>query len=112
MGGAQVRLFDASDLCLERNLEAHEPDQGQDVRNHQRQPEGGDEHRREDRVPHDPERAVVDELRLLVGVHPDAPRVAHRQLGQQGEHDPEQGQRHPGCGDPPVVEGADPIHAG
>jgi serine/threonine protein kinase len=49
---------------------------------------GGDHHRREDWVAHESKRPAEDERRARRGIHADAPRRTHRDLGPHDEREP------------------------
>lgn len=91
MGLQQVWLFDESDLDLERGAERCQSGECDEVRDRHRQPRCGGEHRGEDGVACPSERSDGDEVGALGGVDADPPRLAHRPLGDDGEHDAEDG---------------------
>ncbi|GAA46117.1 hypothetical protein NCGM2209_2748 [Mycobacterium tuberculosis NCGM2209] len=78
----QVGFFDAADMHLERGNEQDKPGEGNEIRSHQQQPEAKRHHGRVDGVTHPFKRAGAHQSGVLLLVHPDPPRIAHRKLGE------------------------------
>ena len=60
-----------------------------------REPDPGEQHRSEDRIPDEAEGVLGDEFGLLFRIHADAPTVAHTELRQKGAEDADQAEPDP-----------------